>query len=76
MKGSSQGKSLDYVDRSTPQNRLNKTQQQLPPKPDYLDNTYQQPKRATEKTVQPPRTGSTQKINYKIEDNMTNSKIQ
>lgn len=24
----------------------------------------------------PPRTGSTQKINYKIEQNMTNSKIQ
>ena len=24
----------------------------------------------------PPRAGSSQKINYKIEDNMTNSKIQ
>jgi hypothetical protein len=29
-----------------------------------------------EKPSFPPRAGSSQKINYKVEDNMTNSKIQ
>ena len=44
-----------------------------------MDNTYHAQKKPTihsEKNVLPPRTGSSQKINYKIEDNMTNSKIQ
>ena len=63
-----------------PQNRLNKTQQQPPQKPEYLDNTYQAQKKQTvyneKPPALPPRSGSSQKINYKVEDNMTKSKIQ
>jgi hypothetical protein len=65
---------LFHSDRQLPpsyQNRLNKTQQQPPAKPDYLDNTYQAQKKTTmyneKPSALPPRTGSTQKINYKIE---------
>ena len=81
--------SYTHSEKQTPpatsqQTRLNKTQQ--PPQPnkgEYLDNTYHVQKKPTmyEKTVSekpsyPPRAGSTQKINYKVEDNMTNSKIK
>lgn len=35
---------------------------------------YEKPN--SEKIVMPPRTGSSQKINYKVDENMTMSKIQ
>ena len=86
MKNSSRGTLPKYLDKpntSTSQNRLNKTQQPQQPKSDYLDNTYHIEKKATvyekpysDKAMLPPRTGSSQKINYKVEDNMTTSKIQ
>lgn len=63
------------------QNRLNKTQ--APQKAvETFDNTYYgQGKNTVEQSKQvpqqlPPRSGSSQKINYKVSDNMTNSKIQ
>ena len=77
--------SFDHIEKqisSGSQNRLNKTQQPPQPKQD-LDYTNYAQKKATmyekpnsEKAVLPPRTGSSQKINYKIEDNMTSNKIQ
>lgn len=87
MKNTNRGTLQNYLDRpniSTSQNRLNKTQQPPPQqKSDYLDNTYHVEKKATvydkpnsDKAMLPPRTGSSQKINYKVEDNMTTSKIQ
>jgi hypothetical protein len=79
--------SLPHPERQPPassqQNRLHKTQQPPPHKADYLDNTnyiqkkptmYEKP--VTEKPQFPPRSGSSQKINFKVSDNMTDSKIQ
>ncbi len=57
----------------------------MPPKSEYLDNSHQSKKiNMTEKSIAsdkqaftvPPRSGSSQKIIYKVEENMTTSKIQ
>ena len=77
--------SFAYTEKTTPppQNRLNKTQQPPPPKNDYLENTNYAQKKPTiyekpqsEKAMLPPRNGSAQKIDYKIAENMTTSKIK
>jgi hypothetical protein len=52
----------------------------VPPKPaENFENTYYGQSKNTVETrggQLPPRAGSSQKINYKVEENMTNSKIQ
>lgn len=76
----SKGNDNHHVERqpsaSSHQNRLNKTQQPPQPKPEYIENSYQLPKKSnmTEKNIPsekpaytlPPRTSSSQKINYKV----------
>lgn len=61
------------------QSKLNKTQSQKPT--DNFENTYyaqnNKPIESKPSSQQlPPRAGSSQKINYKVAENMTNSKIQ
>lgn len=77
MKGSSRGNLLFYTDKQSAtqvgQTRLNKTQVQPPQQQAFEKTTYAQNKAPSIQL--PPRSGSSQKINYKIEENMTNSKI-